>query len=1068
MYAELAINAPVTGTFHYAVPPELLTVLQPGHLVQVTFRTALQYGIVLALAAESPLAQTKPITALLDPLPIISTAQIALGRWMSERTLSPIGSCLWLMLPPGITGGRDIRVHLMQEGATSPDPVESKILALLGRRGALTGRQLEIAKPLQGIQWRGAVDRLAKAAVVRKEPVLTPPRVRPQTVQTAALAIHPNQLAAVARHLGKESAQADILEVMAAMRVEYPTIEQVLTTAGVSSRDPLNKLEQAGLVTVNRTAKPHTVSLNIPRFKVDEQLIRLRGGEKDLHILRVLARESGPMDVSWLYAQTSAKLADLKRLADDELILLGEKTTWRDSLADRDFVPVAAPPLTPEQAAAWKTVEAAIKAWDWKQVDNTHPSEPFPVQGERGNEAFESDERNWRIPTHLWDKLKQLARQKRREPTYAEDLLWQQLRRNQLGYPVRRQHPIGRFIVDFYYAQARLIIEVDGDIHQYTKEEDAARQSILENLNYRFVRFTNDQVIHELPQVIESIRQALAQSTPTAFAPPLHERGGGWGEGLFLLHGVTGSGKTEIYLRAIEQTLAQGRQAIFLVPEIALTAQTVRRVAARFPGQVALVHSGLSDGERYDTWRRAREGLIGVVVGARSALFTPLPDVGLVILDEEHDSSYKQSEPIPHYHAREVAEQMMRLNNGVLILGSATPDVESVYRAEMGELTRLNLPTRIMGHRIRILEQAERTGVAARYFPARAEDALAIDLPPVEVVDMREELKGGNTSIFSRPMQQALAGVLERHEQAILFINRRGAATYVFCRDCGYVASCPRCDTPLTHHHQSEMLQCHRCGFQTPEPKKCPNCGSLRIKFFGAGTQQVERAFGDLFPKARTLRWDADTVTKPEMHDLFLLRFVERKADVLIGTQMIAKGLDLPLVTLVGVVSADMALNLPDFRAGERTFQLLTQVAGRAGRGLLGGRVVLQTYQPDHYAVMAAARHDADGFYAQEIAYRRDLGYPPFRRLARIVLRSESEARAQAEAEEAAAFLRGRLAKLKMAATELIGPAPCFFSRVNDIYRWHVLLRGPDPSLALRGLDIPRNWQLDLDPVDVL
>ncbi len=507
------------------------------------------------------------------------------------------------------------------------------------------------------------------------------------------------------------------------------------------------------------------------------------------------------------------------------------------------------------------------------------------------------------------------------------------------------------------------------------------------------------------------------------------------------------------------------------MPEIALTAQTIRRVAARFPGQTAILHSKLSEGERYDTWRRAREGIVQVVVGARSALFTPLPDVGLVILDEEHDSSYKQGQSSfgpPYYHARDVAEQMMRQNNGVLILGSATPDLETVYRAGKKELRALILPTRIMGHRVRILEQSERTGVNARYYPARAADAMSIDLPPVEIVDMRAELRDGNTSIFSVSLQKALAETLQRKEQAILFINRRGEATYVFCRDCGYVANCPRCDTPLTFHREGESLRCHRCGFQGASPKVCPECSSRRIRYFGAGTQQIEAAMHEEFPKARTLRWDADTASNPETHEMFLQRFIDRKADVLIGTQMVAKGLDLPLVTLVGVVSADMGLNLPDFRANERTFQLLTQVAGRAGRGLLGGKVILQTYEPSHYAIQMAAEHDFANFYDTEIASRREMGYPPFRRLARIIFRDENETRARAEAESAASGLRARIAKLGLTATEIIGPAPCFFSRVNRVYRWHIILRSPDPTEVLRGWEMPRHWHVDLDPVDVL
>jgi primosomal protein N' (replication factor Y) len=411
----------------------------------------------------------------------------------------------------------------------------------------------------------------------------------------------------------------------------------------------------------------------------------------------------------------------------------------------------------------------------------------------------------------------------------------------------------------------------------------------------------------------------------------------------------------------------------------------------------------------------------------------------------------------------------MRLNRGVLILGSATPDVETVYRSTRREIERLELPRRIMGHRVRIREQAEREGVQPHYHPdAAADDAVMIDLPPVSVIDMRSELKAGNTSIFSTELQEAVASVLDRRQQAILFINRRGQSTYVFCRDCGYIAACPRCDTPLTYHRQGQALRCHRCGFSQPEPSICPQCESRRIKYFGAGTQQVESALTELFPRARVVRWDADTASSPEAHEAILQRFIERKADIMVGTQMVAKGLDLPLVTLVGVVSADIGLALPDFRAGERTFQVLTQVAGRAGRGLLGGRVILQTYQPEHYTIKAAAHHDYADFYQREIAFRRELGYPPYRRLVRILFRFPSDSKAQAEAERAAALMRARLQSLHMTGTELIGPAPCFFTRENTMYRWHLLLRGPDPAEALRGFELPRGWYVDVDPVDVL
>lgn len=537
----------------------------------------------------------------------------------------------------------------------------------------------------------------------------------------------------------------------------------------------------------------------------------------------------------------------------------------------------------------------------------------------------------------------------------------------------------------------------------------------------------------------------------------------------FLLHGVTGSGKTEIYLHAIAHMLASGKQAIFLVPEIALTPQTVRRVAERFPGQAAIVHGSLSPGERYDTWRRARNGEIGVIVGTRAALFTPLPDVGLIILDEEHDHSYKHQPPFhpPYYHSRTVAEHLMQQQRGVLILGSATPDLESYYRAQRGDLTYLHLPARIMGHRARIQAQAARAGVTARYTPI-SDEALSIGLPPVHIVDMRDELKLGNRSIFSRLLHDQLEGVLSRGEQAILFLNRRGQASYVFCRDCGETVVCARCSLPLTYHRAGDALNCHHCGHSQPAPTTCPTCGSSRIRHFGAGTQQVEEELKREFPHARAVRWDADTAEKPGDHEAILASFTNHEADVLIGTQMIAKGLDLPMVTLVGVVNADPGLALPDFRASERGFQLLTQVAGRAGRGVLGGDVVLQTYQPEHPAIQAAARHDYARFYANEITARRNLGYPPFRRLVRLVIQAAQPHVAQQEANDAAALLRARLDRHHMTESRLIGPAPCFFSRIDRQYRWQVLLRSPNPLLALQDMPIKPNWSLDVDPVDLL
>ncbi|MBN8634079.1 MAG: primosomal protein N' [Anaerolineae bacterium] len=1119
-YVRVAIDTPVDSTFDYHVPPELEGRLQPGHLVEVAFGPARQHAIVLEVMAESSVSKTKPILNRLDPVPVLTPMQIALSLWLRTTTLSPIGAALWMWLPPGLTGHHDLTVTLLDPDFVSPDDLEMEVVQILKRRGMLRSQQLNQALPAK--TWRPVIDALAKAGIVAKESTLTPPRVKPRIVQTAALAIHPHEIAHGLRHVEKESRPADLLGVIAEAGGSV-TLKAAFKLAG-AGKAHLAKLVEAGDVAVANDV----ITLKLAPEQVEERLHQLRKVDKAQRILSVLARHREPLDVGWLYAQADCTLPDLKKLEEAELITLGERETWRDSLAEREFIAVTAPTLTIEQAAVWERVRAAIRQQGQRlnlgndefdlpllQLSQpTPPPTPPRIQGGGTDETLGGEnERQWRVPKHLYAKLKSIAREMRTAPTPAEEWLWAYLRGQKLGYRIRRQHPVERFITDFYCAEAQLVIEIDGEIHQYQPDEDAARLELLEALDLRVLRFTNDQVIYQTDTVLQHIQQVIAEQVTSLSArepqSPLPEFGEGSGEGsertapfdfelgpgvgsdftpptdsepnlgfdswpeegkTFLLHGVTGSGKTEIYLRAVEETLRLGRKAIVLVPEISLTPQTIRRVAARFPGQVAVVHSGLSEGERYDTWRRAREGRIGVIVGARSALFTPLPDVGLIILDEEHDPSYKQSPPIqpPYYHARDVAEEMMRRNGGVVILGSATPDINTTYRAQHGDIERLELPHRIMGHRVSISTQAERTGIAARYQPADAEDALMIDLPPVQVVDMRDELKRGNISIFSRPLQYALAEVLDRKQQAILFLNRRGQSTYVFCRDCGYVAKCPQCDNPLTYHRMGESLRCHRCGHMQDSPTQCPACQSKRIKFFGAGTQQVEQTLIDMFPKARTVRWDSDTATSHEAHEAILQRFIDRKADIMIGTQLVAKGLDLPMVTLVGVVSADIGLALPDFRAGERTFQVLTQVAGRAGRGLLGGRVILQTYQPEHYAIQAAAKHDYPGFYKQQLEHLREIGYPPFRRLARILFRFPTETKARSEAIRAAQMIRQRIEEQQLTGTEIIGPAQCFFPREANIFRWHLLVRSPDPAAALGDLDIPRGWYVDIDPVEVL
>ena len=505
----------------------------------------------------------------------------------------------------------------------------------------------------------------------------------------------------------------------------------------------------------------------------------------------------------------------------------------------------------------------------------------------------------------------------------------------------------------------------------------------------------------------------------------------------FLLFGVTGSGKTELYLRAVERTLALGRRAICLVPEIALAAQTMERFTSRFPGRVALIHSGLSPGQQFDEWERVRNGAADVVVGPRSALFAPVENLGLVVLDEEHEWTYKQDDAAPRYHARAVARELARTSGAVLILGSATPDVETFHRAGAAGLKLLELPHRIGG---------------------------TTQLPPVEVVDMRTELREGNSGLFSNALVSAIGDALARREQVLLFLNRRGTATLVQCRRCGHVFSCPRCSVALAHHSARGRLLCHRCGYSAPVPERCPTCRSPRLRFIGVGTQRVVEEVNSLFPHARTIRWDSDVPARVRGESGLHEAVHGGHVDVIVGTQMVAKGLDFPNVTLVGVVSADLGLNLPDYRSGERVFQLLCQAAGRAGRGVKPGRVVVQSYAPENYVIRAAAAHDYRGFFNAEIRYREDAYYPPFCSLVRLVFAHVNEHRCRLEAERVHAEL---VRRARGGDVKITGPFPAFVWRVRGRYRWHITVRGSRPGELIAGLALPLGWAVDVDPASV-
>jgi len=512
---------------------------------------------------------------------------------------------------------------------------------------------------------------------------------------------------------------------------------------------------------------------------------------------------------------------------------------------------------------------------------------------------------------------------------------------------------------------------------------------------------------------------------------------------MFLLHGVTGSGKTEIYLQALAETVKKNRKGICLVPEIALTPQVIDRFFARFPGRVAVLHSGLTPGELYDEWHRIVRGDFDIVIGPRSAVFAPQPDLGLIIVDEEHEWAYKQSEKSPRYHAREVAIQLARLTNSVLIMGSATPDVETYYRSTRSEFQLVELSERVTP-----LGQSP--------------------LPEVAVVDMRQELKSGNHSIFSRLLLSAMSESLGRREQVILFINRRGRATFVECRDCGYVLSCRRCSGALTYHAAEKRLICHHCRRSYPVPRRCPQCSGSEIKFLGIGTESVEAECRKLFPSAGVIRFDSDAITGARALEKVVDSFRKRRADILVGTQMLAKGLDFPGVSLVGIVSADTSLNLPDFRSGERTFQLLCQVEGRAGRGIYSGRAVVQTYNPDYYAIKFAARHDYGGFYAREIRYRREFGYPPFNLMARMIFSHSSESRCLEEAERRAALIKREIAEKGLGGIKIIGPAPAYVAKLRGRYQTQIILLGHEMYSLLQDIHLPAGWILDVDPLGML
>ncbi len=947
LYADVCANTPLSRRvspasaheaeiFTYAVPARLADRLQPGHLVWVPFRSRRLQAVVLQISDAAPQFDTHEILSLVWAQPLLTSAQLALARWLSDTYLAPLIESLRVMLPVGLTQrGRTVFVRTAR-----PAPLDLTVTqaALLAHIAQAEGDWAEVSEGLRGVTQRADLEPLLERGLVSRETSFPTPPPRPKTDRQVRLLADADAIGRALPTLGRASKQADALAWLAQQQ-QAVTLAQVCTAVGCTA-GPVKALAERGWAAITPGAgrgEPAVVALTLAPEAVRDAIIQLRGAEKHRSVLQALLAHEGPAWVGWVYAETEATLDTLRDLEAAGLVTVAEEMVWRDPLAGQQFKLDQPPALTEDQQRVWTQVQVRISESAGRRRDE-----------EANSEGTDSPSASGHLSSNIPDAT-------------------------------------------FYIPDSPI-----------------------------------------------------------------------------LLHGVTGSGKTEIYLRAIAEVLGRGQQAVVLVPEIALTPQTIRRFAARFPGKVTVWHSELSDGERFDVWRRVRTNhpAAQVVVGSRSALFLPFPHLGVIVIDEEHEPSYKQ-ERTPRYHARAAALALSRLCGTPVLLGSATPALETYYAAQRGEIELLTLPKRI-----RSGEWTAGDGVDAVGNLLLVPVAANGELPPVRVVDMRQELRAGNRSMFSRPLATGLRHVLAAGQQAILYLNRRGTATFILCRDCGHVESCPRCLIPLTLHgegeHPSSELVCHHCNRRYPVPGACPTCGGRRIRFFGVGTERVEEAVKLEFPEARTLRWDRDVTGAKGSHDAILSKFIAHEADVLIGTQMIAKGLDLPLVTLVGVMAADTGLFLPDFRAGERTFQLLTQVAGRAGRSTLGGEVVIQTYHPEHYAIIAASNHDYEGFYRQEMAFRREQRYPPVRRLARLVFYHGQRDKAQAEAVRLSQELRAQIAELALAETDLIGPAPCFFSRQRGEYRWQIVVRSSDPAALLRYIVLQPGWRLDIDPVDLL
>ena len=811
-------------------------------------------------------------------------------------------------------------------------------------------------------------------------------------------------------------------------------ISKILDEKPLFSIDYLKLLEWVAnyyccdLVTVLNAAIPLKLIEKASKTEQAVEFVQFDGATKRQKEVLEILQKSGKMPLILFERQAKTTRNTIKKLEELGCLQITAEELYRNPL---DILKITEKEplfeLSPDQQKVYEGIKNKI---------TPHPK-PLP-QGAR------------KTAVHFYTRQAlAYSKELRQKMTNAEMILWYYLKDRQLNnLKFRRQEAIGKYIVDFVCYEKKLVVEIDGGQHNDIAgiESDKVRQKFLEDNGFKVLRFWNNEIYENIEGVISKILSETDYSPLVGESESLIPVRGK----TILLHGVTASGKTEVYFKLIDDTIKAGKNVLFLVPEIALASQLTKRLAKKFgTDDVAIWHSSISDGERYDVWQKLYKNEIKILAGARSAVFAPLQNIGLIIIDEEHEGAYKQTNPAPRYDARVVARKLAEFHNCPLLLGSATPDISVYYRAvNSGNLFELK----------------------KRYNDAK--------VPPVTVINMQEYGRAAYKNVISKPLQVAINETLENNQQVILLINRRGFSTFTQCQACGHVIECPNCAIPMIWHAREQRLKCHYCNHSESFPDFCPECGSDALKNSGTGTQKIEQYIKELYPDKKVERIDSDILVRKGEHIRLLERFQKGDIDILVGTQMIAKGLDNPNVTLVGVISADASFNLPDFRASERGFQLLTQVAGRAGRGDFAGRVFFQTYNPEFYALESAKSQNYGEFFEKEIIAREEFDYPPFSQIIRLVLACENNFRAEKSAQEIALRLCTMVEKYGISERiEVLGPTNCVIERLNGQYRFQILIKNKMDekghrfiSSFLNKITMPKDIKLtiDVDPLDIL